>query len=177
MLDQVKPGDFGLSIIEGRVGALVNVGQAIIRDSSEWTHAFVVLDNGLVMEAMPGGARIAPLENYYDRKILFSNLPLTDENRRAIINVARALEGTPYSFLDYVSLALHHYGINIEWLRKHIKNKGHMICSQLVDFCYQAAGIKLFSDGRWSQDVSPGALSRVLYDNNWDRLYLPNLPS
>ncbi len=169
----VTPGNFGLSIIEGRVGSFVNIGQAIIRDSSEWTHAFVVLDDKYVMEAMPGGARIAPLSDYLDRRVLFSNIPLTDENRRAIVNVARALEGTPYSFIDYFSLALHHYGIDIPHLRKYIKNKGHMICSQLVDFTYQAAGIHLFEDGRWSQDVTPGALSRVLYNNNWDMLYDP----
>ncbi len=96
----VTPGNFGLSIIEGRVGSFVNIGQAIIRDSSEWTHAFIVLDDKYVMEAMPGGARIAPLSDYLDRRVLFSNIPLTDENRRAIVNVARALEGTPYSFID-----------------------------------------------------------------------------
>jgi uncharacterized protein YycO len=163
-------GNFGLSIIEGRVGTLVNLGQAIIRDSSEWTHAFIVLDDETVIEAMPGGAIIVPLSKYTDtsKRVLFSNIPLTDEQRRAIVNVARAMEGTPYSFLDYVSLAFHHWGIDIKPLRTHIKNKGHMICSQLVDFCYQAAGVHLFSDGRWSQDVSPGSLSRVLYDNNWD---------
>ncbi len=169
----VKPGDFGLSIIEGRVGALVNIGQAIIRDSSEFTHAFIVISETQVLEAMPGGARIAPLSSYSDRRVLMSDIPLTDENRRAIVNVARALEGTPYSFLDYFYLALKHYGINIPWLRNHIKNKGHMICSQLVDFCYQAAGVHLFNDGRLSQDVSPGSLARALYANNWDKLYDP----
>jgi hypothetical protein len=37
-----------------------------------------------------------------------------------------------------------------------------MICSQLVDRCYDIAGVHLFDDGRKPGDVSPGDLSRCL---------------
>ncbi len=39
-----------------------------------------------------------------------------------------------------------------------------MICSQLVDQSYQDAGVHLFSDGRWSGYVTPGALFERLAD-------------
>ncbi len=163
-----KAGDFGLSIIEGRTGALVNLGQAILRDSAEFTHAFIILDDGNVLEAMPGGARITSLKDYVesDRKIMFARWPLSDENRRAIVHVARAMEGTGYSFGTYLYLALRRLGWDSAWLRKKIKSRGKQICSQLVDFVYQAAGVHLFNDGRANSFVTPGDLNRLLIDND-----------
>jgi hypothetical protein len=37
-----------------------------------------------------------------------------------------------------------------------------MICSQLVDQCYQDAGVHLFADGRWPGDVTPADLYRLI---------------
>ena len=110
---RILPGTFGLSQIGGRVGVMVSAGQFIAGDPSPFTHAFVVLDDETVIEAMPGGARIVPLADRLDwRPIAWSwMIPLTDAQRQAISDAARELEGVPYSFLDYVSLGLLHTGI------------------------------------------------------------------
>lgn len=165
-MKEPKPGDFGLSTIGGFVGFWVGLGQYIIRDGSRYTHAFIVLDDGFVMEAMPGGAIKSPLSKFH-KKAVFSNIELTNEQRLAIVKEAKNLYGTPYSFLDYLALSLAHFGIRAKRLRKFIQSRGHMICSQLVDHCYEKAGVHLFDDDRLPQDVTPGDLANLLIEKDW----------
>lgn len=161
MVKQPKPGDFGLVAIGGALGFFVSLGQHLAGDSSKYTHAFIVLDDNTVLAAQPGGARIDKLTDYANRAI-YSSIDLTDAQRQAIVVQARKLEGLPYSFLDYLAIALARFRIRPKWLTKFIADKGHMICSQLVDFCYMRAGVHLFNDGRLPQEVTPGDLLYVL---------------
>lgn len=158
-----KPGDYGLSIIGGPLGKAIKIAQAITGDWSRYTHAFIVLDDGTIMQAMPSGAEIVPLAPLLEKDVVFSRWDLTDEERAAIVENARALEGTPYGFLDYVALALAHFGIRPERLMKFVRTDSHMICSQLVDYCYRKAGVQLFDDDRLPCDVTPGDLTYTLY--------------
>ncbi|QIN94086.1 enoyl-CoA hydratase/carnithine racemase-like [Streptomyces phage Wakanda] len=167
MTNMPRPGDFGLSRIGGFVGWWIGMGQLITGDASRYTHAFIVLDDETVIEAMPGGAVITPLSEYRG-KAVFSNLSLTDEQRATVVREGRALKGVPYSFLDYLALALAHFGFKPKRLRKYITNKGHMICSQLVDEVYRRAGIHMFNDGRLPQDVTPGDLANYLIERDWE---------
>lgn len=157
-----QPGDFGLSTIGGTIGWWINLGQSLIGDPSRFTHAFVVLDDQTVMEAMPGGARISPLAPYLDGETVFSSMDLSDYQREGIVTHARSFEKIPYSFIDYTWLALDHWGFKPEWLKNKIKGTGHMICSQLVDEAYLRAGVHLFDDGRDPGDVTPGDLLYVI---------------
>lgn len=158
-----QPGDIGLTVIGGFTGFMVTLGQWFNGDLSGFSHAFVVLDDETVMEAEPGGAKITPLSHYSERPVRYSRwFPLTRVERAAIVEQARALEGTPYSFADYLALALVRLGIRPKRLLHYVASSNHMICSQLVDYVYCRAGVHLFSDGRPSQDVTPGDLDRVL---------------
>jgi len=161
MIKTPKPGDYGLTTIGGVLGFFVSLGQHLAGDSSKYTHAFIVLDDNTVMAAQPGGARIDKLSDYTNRAI-YSGANLTDTQRHAIVEQARALEGIPYSFLDYLAIALARFGIKPKWLTNFIANKKHMICSQLVDEVYRHAGIQLFNDGRLPQEVTPGDLLYIL---------------
>lgn len=158
------PGTVGLSRIGGATGAAIWVGQLLIGDGAPVTHAFVVVSDTEVVQAMPGGAEIAPLADYLDRAgVWFTrSYPLSGSQRAGIVDAARTLVGTPYSFADYLSLAAHRFRIPAPHLRRYIADSGHMICSQLVDECYLRAGVHLFADGRWPGDVTPGDLWRVM---------------
>jgi len=153
------PGTIGLSRIGGALGWWISAGQALSGDASAWTHAFVVLDADTVIEAQPGGARLAPLAPYLalDRAVFLHGWPrLDDVQVERLREEARRLVGTPYSFLDYLSLAALALDVRPAWLGRYVASTGHMICSQLVDHLMSQVGAHLFDDGRPSQDVTPG---------------------
>lgn len=156
------PGDFGLVSIPGTTGQFVRLGQWLNGGGyTTYEHAYIVTGIDELIEAEPGGARTNRME-YEPSGAIYSNWPLTPDQRTAIVAAARSLLGTPYSWLDYLSLAAHRLHIPAPHLRKYIADTGHMICSQLVDECYRRGGIHLFQDGRWPGDVTPADLAKVL---------------
>ncbi len=165
-MKKILPGSIGLTKIEGLLGWWVGLGQHLTGDSSPYTHAFIVLDDNTVMAAQPGGAKTEALSRYKD-KAVYLDIPLTEGQRRVVVNEARMLRGVPYSFIDYMALALARFGVKPQWLRRYISNKGHMICSQLVDEVYRRAGVKIFKDGRLPQDVTPGDLANWAIEHEW----------
>lgn len=157
------PGDFGLVSIPGVAGLGVRIGQYLNGNGfSEYEHAFVVLDGNSVLEAEPRGARITPLSAYDNTNVVYSDWDLTGQQRSAIVAAAEGLIGTPYSWLDYLSLALHRLHIPAPHLRRYVADSGHLICSQLVDLAYLRAGLHMFNDRRWEGDVTPGDLVLAL---------------
>lgn len=150
------PGDVGFSTIGGRTGALVNIGQSLLRDSCRFTHAWIALADGKILEAMPGGARIVDGSR---RPGPAYRLPLEVSQRDSVHWDGSKLEGTPYSFADYAALAAWEWHVpGRDLLRGYVSSSGHMICSQLVDHLLCRAGFHLFTDGRLPQDVTPGDL-------------------
>lgn len=158
----LKPGDLGFTRITGFTGWWVNLGQALTGDACRFTHVFVVMDDDTVLEAMPSGARFAPLDREYKTDVVYTRLPLSPQQRTQLVVEARRLMsrpgGIPYSFTDYLALALSHWGFKAKWLRKYISKSGRMICSQLADYLLSHAGFEVFTDDRLSQDVTPGDL-------------------
>jgi hypothetical protein len=147
----------------------VYAGQCLIGDASLWTHSFIVLDNDDVIEAEPRGARIAPLQPYLDRgDTLFSSdfISLTDQQRVDIVRIGRALEHTPYSFIDYAAIGLHRAGLRLPAVEDYVQSSGHMICSQLVDHVWSEAGVRLFDDQRLPQDVTPGNIANAFLERS-----------
>lgn len=183
-LSDIKPGSFGLAVIGGKLGKWIDRGQAIVENQDyRFTHAFIVLDNEQVIEAEPGGAIISPLSKYTSRPegtVLFSDEPVQQaldilfesvdvirfedlgyaesRIRQRIVDFGRELEGTPYNYLDYLAIGLDRFGVRPKLIRKRLARHDRLICSQLVDYVYLAAGIHLFKDGRDSMDVTPGDL-------------------
>lgn len=157
------PGDFGLVPMGGDAGRLIRLGQWLNGDGfADYEHAFVLVDGGMIVEAESGGARRTAM--HYE-KVLWStgHVALTDAQRRGIVAAADGYVGTPYSAADYFALAAHR--LDLPWsqaLKGYVATSAHMICSQLVDRCYQDAGVQLFDDGRWCGYVTPGSLCRLL---------------
>jgi hypothetical protein len=186
--EDFKPGAFGLSVISGPVGKAVKWGQAVFAgDDGPYTHAWIILDKGQVIEAEPGGARIVSVNEYLKHDAIYiCDAPvqelvkrqarrmdggvlgdLSDAGafwkyaeglfRRNIVETARSFEGAPYGWLQYPYIGLAAAGHRWGWLRKAIGNK-RVICSQLVDRVMQANEVQLFDDGRWEGEVTPGDL-------------------
>lgn len=159
-----RPGDIGLTTIPGPVGALIRVGQWLNGNGfGHYQHAFLVLPDTELLEAQPGGARIAS-QSEYDRATTVYVAPtgLTDVQRQAICDAGRRYTGVRYSFLDYLAIAAHRFHLPVPGLRRYVAASRHMICSELVDQAYQDAGVHLFSDGRWPGYVTPMSLWDLL---------------
>lgn len=178
---QLEPGDIGFGPIGGLTGLLVGIGQVILGDESRFRHVFVVTEAGgpvedtaarvtrirhpQVVEAMPSGARKVDVEGRWNGQYVYVRLEgYPAEVRKEIARHAEAMVGTPYGFSDYLALALKRIGIRSRLLDRWISRtdeRGYparAICSQLADAACTRAGIKVFTDGRLSQDVIPGAL-------------------
>lgn len=148
-------------MIGGRLGRAIRVGQALAGDPSPWTHAFVVVNAGQVLQAEPGGAKLVPIGWFLDNPDavwLHDWHPLDAPQRRALWDAACELVGTPYSFLDYGSLALAALHLRPRWVRDYVAATGHMICSQITDHLLGQVGVHLFDDGRIPGDITPGDL-------------------
>jgi hypothetical protein len=156
-----SPGDIGLVRIDGHVGQLIRFGQWLNGDGfRDLEHAFVMITDDALIEAMPGGARMKPLTWYepWDQ-VLWLRCP--EEYREGVADAAYEYLGVPYSFADYASVAAHRLHIPAPHLRRYIATSKHMICSQLADQAAMDGGWNLFSDGRWPGDVTPGDLVRL----------------
>jgi cell wall-associated NlpC family hydrolase len=156
---QPQPGDIGLTQITGDVGRLIRLGQWLNGDGfADWEHCFVSIGNGQIVEAEPGGARIAELTEYDGRNVVWLRCPA--EHRQAVADAARGLVGTPYSFLDYLALALGRFHIPVPGLRRLIGR--HRICSALADAAAQAGDWTLFDDERDPGDVTPADIWQLI---------------
>lgn len=178
-------GSIGLSIIGGTLGKAIRVGQSLHGDPSMWTHAFVVIDENRVLQAMPGGSEYGSLDFYMKpgNAVFLPGWPdVRGISNSQIKELADSMLGIPYGFLDYASLTAFGLGIKLPFTRNRIKSKGTMICSQLVDEFYRRLGVQLFDDGRLSMDVTPGDLhiqwTKAISQGALDgRVHITHLPT
>lgn len=160
-----QPGDIGVTQVEGRVGFLIRLSQWLNGDGfADYEHAFVSLGQGQIVEAEPGGARIAELTEYNARNVAWLRCP--PEHREAVAAAARGLVGTPYSFLDYLAFALHRFHIPAPGLRRYIASRKHLLCSALADYAAQLGGWTLYDDGRWWGYVDPADIWHLIQQQN-----------
>jgi uncharacterized protein YycO len=156
-----RPGDFGVVQIHGTSGKLISLGQALIGCPSRFSHAFLVLDNGEIVQGEPGGAKIYPASAMAHRGAVCSSIPLSDAQRTAVVTIGRSLAGTPYSWADYAAIGLQRLGLPSKVLADYVADSAHMICSQLVEYAYEHAGYPLFP--AWSAgEVTPGDLAILI---------------
>lgn len=175
-MTEPQQGDFFVTEIKGFTGLFVRLAQRLTgsKKASHWTHAGIYVGDGVVLEAEPGGAVLTHLEDYEGRKMLWSSelFELNSDTRMDLAGEANALLDVPYSFVDYLSIALHRAHIRPKWVERYVQATGHMICSQLVDEVYKRCGIHLFDDGRLPQDVVPADLGKLLEDRLKEDLLL-----
>lgn len=176
-----QPGDFCLVTTKPRyVSWAIRVGEALNGDGfGHWvtepdgtkrfegfSHAFLVIGQGQVVEAEPGGAVISALAPYRDTtaggSFVSSTWDLTDQQRETLCANALTRVGVGYSALDYVELASHRLHVPVPGLRQRIAASGRQICSQQVDWIYTASNLHLFQDNRWEGDVTPMNLFAAL---------------
>lgn len=154
-------GDFGLTKGKGLAMWAIRHGTA-----SRYGHAAVCIGLGeglqpLVVEAMPDGARTRWVD---EKEFVWSNLPLTLEQRYAIRSYALKCIGLPYDWKAILGFVIRVW--KAKWSTgsdDHADDK--LICSELVAWAYREAGFDL-SPGTAPGDVSPGDLADWLFRQN-----------
>jgi hypothetical protein len=134
-------------------------------------HAAILCDAHTVLEARPSGAVFSDWSEYAagvgEDVIGTARLPLTDAQRAQVPAVAAELEGTPYNFLDLLSVGLLQYHIRLSPLRAIVERQDRLICSQLVDEFLRRLGYSIYDDHRWPGDVTPGDLLWTAVGRSW----------
>ena len=189
-LQDLRPGDI---MISGQSTApaklLVYFGQLLLKEHFRIGrfaagHAGVVTFDGKLVEAMPSGARERYLRpsDWSPSHVYFRFQEDYPGQAFDAANVARAMIGTPYSFLSYVYLAAYLRGFQPDWLSRRI-NERHgtypvilanveparsvglpveAICSVLADQAWTLTGKKVIQ-GTHPQVVTPGMLAQNLW--------------
>ena len=121
-------------------------------------HAAVYVGNEQVIEGRPSGAGYNVVTAY--PAAFWSHIDLTDAQRESIVEHAKSCIGIPYNWLDDLDIGLGKlFGMATpKWIEKRLSSTRTLMCSQLVDACYETAGADLFTDGRPVGAVSPGDL-------------------
>jgi len=156
-----QPGDMATCIVPGPVSPLIRLGEWANGDGFRPAgHAFIYIGHGDIVGANPGGARQNRLATtgYIDITWSAPAIQPTAAQRSDMVHHALALIGTPYSALDYLALSTHRLHLPAPGLRAYVASTRHLICSQLVDAVACAAGVHLFTDGRWPGYVTPAEL-------------------
>jgi uncharacterized protein YycO len=164
----IEPGTFGVVASPGFVPGAIR-----LTTRSPFSHAFVVVEGGMIVEAQQSGAELNPLDKYSrskDTALAFNDEePLTAEQRAGIVAHAMSLLGVPYGFLDIVGLGMNawlHW--EPKWLVQRIQSQKRLICSQLVSRSfYLGAGIDL-ACGRPDAMVTPGDLGLRITERLWE---------
>lgn len=204
-LADVRPGDVFFTNIGGIVPGIfpVKLGQLMLGEHARigrrsFDHVGIVVEKDRVrrdlfkhpgpraVQAMPRGAEEIELTEatHWTDSVTFMRLPEDYPGQaKDAAAIARAMIGTPYSFLSYAALAAWRWGLSTPrleaWIGRHrnddpsevhyigrkaIQLPAEAICSVLVDQAWSLTGKKIFTDGRPHQCVTPGALaSRLLW--------------
>lgn len=193
--EELMPGSFFMRRINGWTGRWVSAAQAFIRGGSNYTHAGVILDNGELIEAEPGGAKIKNVSTLYDFEKSFGPILVSDApmqrwldsrlfppvlgaremaewaKRSEIVVKARYAKCVQYSVLDYLAIAMAEFKLpGWEMVRDRVEDSQHMICSALVDRVYCWADVILFDDNRLAGDVTPWDLEQYVLRYEADRI-------
>lgn len=158
-------GDFEVVHIDGAGGTLIHVGEILNGSGfADFEHARLYLGDGKCVEAEPGGARIVPYDPHDGGLWSTGIVTPSPAQRTQISKYGYQCDGIGYSAADYFALAARRlqFGLLVPGLRTYVASSGHMICSQLVDWCYMMAGFQLFDDGRWPGYVTPTDLAELI---------------
>jgi uncharacterized protein YycO len=136
---------------------------------SHWNHAAVMVDPYHCLSAEPGGAVLRPITYYRHEEVVSSRFDLTPEQRTTIHLWALGHIDVEYNFGDFIlaGIASVTGRATPKWLRRIIATPDRMICSQLCDYAYQAAGIHLFDDARPEGAVIPADFGRLFRTHGW----------
>lgn len=157
----------------GLTALRATLGQALINETTTYSHAFVVLANGEIIEPWPSGARHTALEDYEDEYVAYGFLPdLTYRERMSIAAAALSLDGVGHGLLDYAAVAAHRYGWRVPPLARRMASPRSLLPAQFVAEAYRRAGLELLP-GFAPGDITLGDLGSMMINSEVWELRVP----
>jgi cell wall-associated NlpC family hydrolase len=135
-------------------------------------HAAVYVGDGVIVEAV-GKVRYGTIDEYPDATWSTGRLPAephpSPSQRKLIADAAHDMIGRPYGWLDILAIGLAqkragHIVTARTWWAKRLNSGRTLICSEIVEKAYMAAGITLV----------PGSLPGLVSPEDLDALLLPD---
>lgn len=163
-----QPGDyFCVDITSHSWGAKIADAAIKYFTNSKFCHsALISSTDGNIIEARPhGGVAKDHISKYDGMTKIFSNTPLTLQQRNGIVAFAANLEGKDtYNFAGVIELGLYTKGINWNWLEQHIATDSAedamTFCSQLVAMAGRANNVPQWMCGKpYATLVTPSDLA------------------
>jgi len=131
-------GDYFVVHTTGWAARLIQLGTR-----SKWNHAGIYIGDNKVIEARPNGVKIRDVSEYDNFPIMWSNEPLTEEQRSNLVKFAKSFENDGYGVGSIIALAFKCLGLSILPANILAEKEKRVICSQLVAWSYSHIKIKL----------------------------------
>jgi Uncharacterized distant relative of cell wall-associated hydrolases len=161
----MRTGQFGVVHTSGKYATAIRLFQSLRVPAhlAKYTHSVIAIDGERIIEAWPGGARIAYADEYDAANIVWSTFDHTARQAAAIRDFARAQLGKQYAWEDVplIALALATGEHTPTWVDRKLSSDDRWICSELVDAAFQSAGIPLFA-GIQPSAVYPAMLAQLI---------------
>lgn len=142
IINNIKPGDILLSRNKKHP---VSITIANITKSN-WSHVFLYIGEGKIIESSIHGVVINPLSHYlnnkYDVGLFRTKEKLSPEQTKKLIDRARSLLGIKYGFLQVLWLAILRLFGKSEDPDWSLDVDTGMICSEMIAHAYEYIGIK-----------------------------------
>lgn len=149
-------GLYGVVKTSGLVPWIIRMGT-----HGQFDHAFVILEDGAIVEAEPGGVRLGHLSEYYGCRIAINSAEdMTVQQRSVVATTAKAMIGKAYNDLAIADDGLECLGWHWRWLLSRASGDGEVVCSQMVALAGQAAGLDWRGGAKTTTEVTPAMLAR-----------------
>lgn len=159
----LEPGRYGCVNSGGLLSWLIRKAT-----HSAYDHAFIVGDNGQVVEAAASGVRVAWLSEYAGKPLAFNIAEqMSDQQRRKVVDYAVKAVNEPYSYLDLGLLGLNALGWHWRVLFRLLGKQHVTICSQLVAASGAAAGLDWMCGRPNADEVTPADLANRSGVETW----------
>lgn len=167
------PGTIGMTYSYGFTAFRAALGQALINESSAYSHAFIVLNDEEIIEPWPSGARLSSLDDYEDEYVAFAFLPdLSQQQCSAVAAAALSLDGIGYGLLDHLALAAHRYGWRVPHVIRRMANTRKLLPAHFIAETYRRAGLDLMP-GFALGDIALGDLGTTMITSREWELRIP----
>jgi cell wall-associated NlpC family hydrolase len=159
----IPAGVYGCVRTRGLVPLLIRTATG-----SPYDHAFVVIGDGRIVEAEPGGVRIRDITEYAGCRIAYNTAePVNGTQRAQVAAFATNLRGERYNWGADTVDGLAALGIRWRILGRLARARRSVMCSELIAEAGRSAGLDWLCGQVDPSRVVPGMLAKRIANKGW----------